>query len=86
MEERIGLVFSWDPRAQHWVKERGPEDAPPPPADPIDNEAVQTYFLDSHRAGADGTAHGAHLGVTDVWRKGAEGWRIVYAHESVVPR
>jgi len=48
MEERIGLVFSWDPRARLWVKERGPADAATPPADPIDNEAVQTYFLDSH--------------------------------------
>ena len=47
MEERIGLVFSWDPRARLWVKERGPADAATPPADPIDNEAVQTYFLDS---------------------------------------
>jgi hypothetical protein len=47
MEERIGLVFSWDPREHLWVKERGPADAAPPPADPIDNEAVQTYFLDT---------------------------------------
>ena len=47
MEERIGLVFSWDPRDRLWVKERGPADAAPPPADPIDNEAVQTYFLDT---------------------------------------
>lgn len=47
---------------------------------------AQTYFLDSHRAGAGGDAHGAHLGVTDVWQQGAEGWRIVYAHESVTPR
>ena len=45
---------------------------------------AQTYSLDSHRAGDD--AHGAHLGVTDVWQQGAEGWRIVYAHESVTPR
>ncbi|HEY6959163.1 MAG TPA: hypothetical protein VI814_10090 [Candidatus Limnocylindria bacterium] len=46
MEDRIGLVFSWDPRAKSWVKERGPEDAAPPPASPIDDLAVQTYFLD----------------------------------------
>lgn len=45
---------------------------------------AQTYFLDSHRAGDD--AHGAHLGVTDVWRKQGGTWRIVYAHESVAPR
>jgi hypothetical protein len=47
MDERIGLVFSWDPRQRLWVKERGPADAANPPADPIDNEAVQTYFLDT---------------------------------------
>ena len=47
MDERIGLVFSWDPRQHLWVKERGPADAANPPADPIDNEAVQTYFLDT---------------------------------------
>lgn len=58
MEERIGLVFSWDPRAQHWVKERGPDDAPPPPADPIDNEAVQTYFLDPQTGRWNGTILG----------------------------
>lgn len=46
---------------------------------------VQTYFLDSHRSGAR-AGRGAHLGVTDVWRRTADGWRIVYAHESVVPR
>jgi hypothetical protein len=58
VEERIGLVFSWDPRAQHWVKERGPDDAPPPPADPIDNEAVQTYFLDPQTGRWNGTILG----------------------------
>src|SRR6185503_1813166 len=47
MDERIGLVFSWDPRGRNWVKERGPADAAPPPAEPIDNETVQTYFLDT---------------------------------------
>lgn len=46
MDDRIGLVFSWDPRTKEWVKERGPDDASPPPAAPIDYGAVQTYFLD----------------------------------------
>src|SRR5512143_3707855 len=46
MDERISLVFSWDPRGRAWMRERGPEDAAPPPAEPIDDEAVQTYFLD----------------------------------------
>jgi hypothetical protein len=58
VEERIGLVFSWDPRGQHWVKERGPDDAPPPPADPIDNGAVQTYFLDPQTGRWNGTILG----------------------------
>lgn len=53
---------------------------------PSPGVVVQTYFLDSHRSGATGTTHGAHLGVTDVWRRMGDGWRIVYAHESVVPR
>lgn len=46
VDDRIGLVFSWDPRNKSWVKERGPEDGAPPPAAPIDDGAVQTYFLD----------------------------------------
>lgn len=46
VDERIGLVFTWEPRARVWVKERGPEDAAPPPAPPLDDGAVQTYFLD----------------------------------------
>lgn len=58
VDDRVGLVFSWDPRAQHWVKERGPEDAPPPPADPIDNEAVQTYYLDTATGRWSGTILG----------------------------
>jgi hypothetical protein len=58
VEERIGLVFTWDPRPQHWVKERGPDDAPPPPADPIDNGAVQTYFLDPQTGRWNGTILG----------------------------
>jgi len=58
VDDRVGLVFSWDPRAQHWVKERGPEDAPPPPADPIDNGAVQTYYLDTTTGRWSGTILG----------------------------
>lgn len=40
------------------MKERGPDDAPPPPADPIDNEAVQTYFLDPQTGRWNGTILG----------------------------
>ncbi len=46
VDDRIGLVFSWDPRARAWIKERGPEDAAPPPAAPRDVGAVQSFFLD----------------------------------------
>ena len=38
-------VFSWDPRTKVWVCERGPE-AAKPPVPPLDQGAVQTYFLD----------------------------------------
>jgi hypothetical protein len=58
VEEKIGLVFSWDPRTRTWVKERGPEDAAPPPAEPIDNGAVQTYFLDPSNGRWQGTILG----------------------------
>lgn len=53
---------------------------------PARDVVVQTYFLDSHRAGAGAEARGARLSVTDVWQRQPEGWRIIYAHESVVPR
>jgi hypothetical protein len=46
VDDRVQLVFSWDPRAQTWVKEIGPEEAAQPPAAPLDDGAVQTYFLD----------------------------------------
>lgn len=38
-------MFTWDPRARTWIKEQGPEDAMSPFVAPIDDEAVQTYFL-----------------------------------------
>lgn len=59
VEERVGLVFSWDPRTRVWVKERGPDDGMPPPVPPIDMGAVQTYFLDP----ANGKWHGTILGL-----------------------
>jgi hypothetical protein len=46
VDAQVSLVFSWDPRTKVWVKERGPDDASPPPTSPIDPYAVQTYFLD----------------------------------------
>jgi len=45
MDGNSGLVFTWDPRARIWIKEQGPEDAMSPFVAPIDDGAVQTYFL-----------------------------------------
>lgn len=59
VDDRIGLVFSWDPRVKTWVKERGPDDGQPPPVPPIDDGAVQTYFLDP----ANGKWNGTILGI-----------------------
>ena len=43
---------------------------------------VQTYLLSSHRTLADGAPSDGRIAVTDIWRKGPDGWRVVYAHES----
>jgi hypothetical protein len=44
---------------------------------------VQTYTLSSPRS-VQGVAHEARLSVTDIWRETSAGWRVVYAHESIV--
>ena len=44
---------------------------------------MQTYFLSSKRAVA-GVARESRFGITALWQKRAEGWRIIYAHESMV--
>jgi len=59
VDDRVQLVFSWDPRARAWLKERGPENAAKPPAPPIDDGAVQTYFLDPQSGRWVGTILGA---------------------------
>jgi len=59
VDDRVQLVFSWDPRARVWLKERGPENAAKPPAPPIDDGAVQTYFLDPQTGRWVGTILGA---------------------------
>jgi hypothetical protein len=46
MQEGMSLMYSWDPRVRRWVKEASQQDAPPPPAEPVDNEAVQTFYFD----------------------------------------
>lgn len=53
---------------------------------PAPGLVVQTYILSSHRTLADGTARDGRIAVTDIWRKGPEGWRVIYAHESTGPR
>lgn len=47
MQEGMRLMYSWDPRVRRWVKEPSQNVAPPPPAEPIDNEAVQTFYFDT---------------------------------------
>jgi hypothetical protein len=59
VDDRIQLVFSWDPRAQVWLKERGPDNSAKPPAKPLDDGAVQTYFLDPQSGRWEGTILGA---------------------------
>ena len=51
---------------------------------PAPGVVVQTYILSSRRSAPDGSVREGRLGVTDVWREGAEGWRVVYAHEAFV--
>jgi len=40
-------MFSWDPRARRWINEHGTSDSKRPPVAPIDDGALQTYYLDS---------------------------------------
>ncbi len=47
---------------------------------------VQTYFLSSHRTMDDGTTRDGRIAVSAIWQKLADGWRIVYAHESTGAR
>lgn len=43
---------------------------------------LTTARLSSVRTGPDGKRATGRFAVTDVWRRGAEGWQIIYAHES----
>ena len=43
-----------------------------------------TFFLTSHRTAPDGTPQNARFSISNIWKKLPEGWRIVYAHESMV--
>lgn len=52
---------------------------------PAPGAVIQTYTLASRRSAPDGTAREGRIVVTDVWQLRPEGWRIVYAHEAIVP-
>lgn len=58
MQEGMSLMYSWDPRVRRWVKEGQQPHSPPPPAAPIDLEAVQTYYLDTQTGSWTGTILG----------------------------
>jgi ketosteroid isomerase-like protein len=45
---------------------------------------VTTELLDSRRTGEDGNPQTGNFVVTNVWKRDAGRWRIVYAHESWV--
>ena len=48
MQEGMSLMYSWDPRVRSWVSEHAQQaNTPPPPAAPIDIDAVQTYYFDA---------------------------------------
>ncbi len=43
-----------------------------------------TYFLTSHRTLANGEPSDSKFGISALWQRRLEGWRIIYAHESMV--
>ncbi len=45
---------------------------------------IVTYFLTSHRTMPDGTIRNTGVGISALWQRRPEGWRIIYAHESTV--
>ena len=51
---------------------------------PAPGVVIVTYFLTSQRTQADGTPQKTRFGISDVWQRRPEGWRIIYAHESTV--
>jgi ketosteroid isomerase-like protein len=51
---------------------------------PAPGLVMVTYFLTSTRTQADGTTGHARFGISSLWQRRPEGWRIIYAHESMV--
>ena len=52
---------------------------------PAPGVVVQTYTLSARRSAPDGSAREGRIVVTGVWQQRVEGWRVVYAHEAIVP-
>lgn len=51
---------------------------------PAPGLVLTTYFLTSRRTMPDGTARHTRFGISALWQRRPEGWRIIYAHESTV--
>ena len=51
---------------------------------PAPGLVMVTYFLTSHRALPGGQTSDSKFGISALWQKRSEGWRIIYAHESMV--
>ncbi len=51
---------------------------------PAPGLVMMTYFLTSARTDADGTTRNTRFGISSLWQRRPEGWRIIYAHESTV--
>lgn len=45
-----------------------------------------THFLTSHRSLPSGEMRVTGFGISALWQKRSEGWRIIYAHESTVQK
>ena len=46
--------------------------------------ALLSFMLDAPKTNPDGTRVDRTIGVSQLWQKRREGWRVIYAHESVV--
>lgn len=51
---------------------------------PAPGLVMTTYFLTSRRTMSDGTTRNTRFGITALWQRRPEGWRIIHAHESTV--
>jgi ketosteroid isomerase-like protein len=51
---------------------------------PAPGLVMVTYFLTSERTQPDGTTLRTRVGISALWQRRPEGWRIIYAHESTV--